>query len=307
MNAQVLNISGTVTPGTASAITVDIAGAPDTAVGAAYNVTITAPTDLTIDGASVTQSVKNVTNTTLIGDAETGTVRWSGNLTELSGAINSSEFFATGLSLKNDFESAITNQLDFDDIAVNPSGCDDAFWGIPVDSHNVQIADQLIETIAISTNGLVVFNYTDEDTLPIPLAHKSYLRVTDPTTSLLRSGPTSCSEVIQWQGWLLCRVANGDENWFVIEWWNAVEWSEAGSSAEDLSYTFSLWMKENRTRSTSTTPPLACRHFLCGVEDGGGASGISYYFSGTGEAPTENSSPKSTLHLSKGQQPSISM
>ena len=131
VNAQVLTVSGTVTPGTASAIAVDVAGAPDTAVGASYNITITTPTDLTIDEGSVTQSVKNVTNTTLVGDAETGTVRWSGNLTELSGAITSSNFFATGLSLKNDFESAITNQLDCDDIAVNPSGCDDVLGHTP--------------------------------------------------------------------------------------------------------------------------------------------------------------------------------
>ena len=164
VNAQVLNVSGAITPGTASTITVDVAGAPDTAIGASYSVTITTPTDLIIDEASLTQSVKNVTNTTLVGDPDAGTILWSGNLTELSGVIASDNFFATGLSLKNDFESAITNQLDCDNVAVNPSGCDDAFWGIPVANHNVQIADELIETLAISTNGLVVFNYTDEDT-----------------------------------------------------------------------------------------------------------------------------------------------
>ena len=164
MNSQVLNISGVITPGTASAIAVDVAGAPDAAAGASYDVTITAPTDLTIDEASVAQSVKNVANTTLVGDSETGTVQWSGNLTELSGAISSSDFFAKGLSLKSDFESAISNQLDCDNVTVNANGCDDVFWNIPLDSHNVQIADQLIETLAISTNGLVIFNYTDEDT-----------------------------------------------------------------------------------------------------------------------------------------------
>ena len=108
VNSQVLNISGVITPGTASAIAVEVAGAPDAAAGASYDVTITAPTDLTIDEASVAQSVKNVTNTTLVGDSETGTVRWSGNLTELSGAISSSDFFAKGLSLKSDFETAIS-------------------------------------------------------------------------------------------------------------------------------------------------------------------------------------------------------
>lgn len=303
VNAQVLNISGTVTPGTASAIAVDVAGAPDTAVGAAYNVTITAPTDLTIDEASVTQSVKNVTNTTLIGDAETGTVRWSGNLTELSGAITSSEFFATGLSLKNDFESAITNQLDCDDIAVNPSGCDDAFWGIPVDSHNVQIADQLIETIAISTNGLVVFNYTDEDTSAdtfspqkLPAGDRPNNIIAPFWTDLVLGSNSVAGDV--YYG----RVANGDENWAVIEWWNAVEWSEAGSSAEDPSYTFSLWMKENSDEIYLNYASLGALPALLsvGVEDGGGASGISYYFSGTGEAPTENSSHQIDIASFKG-------
>ena len=303
VNAQILNVSGTVTPGTSSTIAVNVAGAPDTAIGASYNVAITTPTDLTIDEASVTQSVKNVTNTTLVGNTEAGTVQWSGNLTELSGAITSSDFFATGLSLKNDFESAISNQLDCDDVTVNPSGCDDAFWGIPVDSHKVKIADELVESLAISTNGLVVFNYTDEDTSAdtfspqkLPLGDRPNNIIAPFWTDLVLGSNSVAGDV--YYG----RVANGDENWAVIEWWNAIEWSETGSSVEDPSYTFSLWMKENSEEIYLNYTSLGALPVLLsvGIEDGGGASGISYYFSGAGEAPTENTSYRIDIASFKG-------
>lgn len=303
VNSQVLNISGEITPGVASAIAVDVAGAPDTTAGASYDVTITAPTDLTIDEASVAQSVKNVTNTTLVGDSETGTVRWSGNLTELSGAISSSDFFAKGLSLKSDFESAISNQLDCDNVTVNANGCDDVFWNIPLDSHNVQIADQLIETLAISTNGLVIFNYTDEDTSAdtfspqeLPSGDRPNNIIAPFWTDLVLGSNSVPGDV--YYG----RVANGDDNWAVIEWWNAIEWTEAGSSAEDPSYTFSLWMKENSDEIYLNYASLGALPALLsvGIEDGGGASGISYYFSGTGEAPTENSSHQIDIASFKG-------
>jgi sigma54-dependent transcription regulator len=88
------------TPGTASTVVVDIAGAPDTATDATYNVTITSPNGLTVDEASVTERLNNAAGTTLLGDAASGTVRWSGSLSELSGTITSESFFATGSLVK---------------------------------------------------------------------------------------------------------------------------------------------------------------------------------------------------------------
>lgn len=302
-NPQILNISGAISPGTASTIAVEVAGAPDTAVGASYNVMTTVPEGLTIDETSVSQSLQNVSNTTLVGNATAGTVQWSGILSELSGAITPNNFFATGLSLKNDFESAISNQLDCDNVSINPSGCDDAFWGIPVDSHNVNIAGELIETIAISTNGLVVFNYTDEDTSAgtfspqkLPLGDRPNNIIAPFWTDLVLGSNSVAGDVY------FGRVANGDENWAVIEWWNAIEWSEEGSSTDDPSYTFSLWMKENSNEIYINYASLGVLPALLsvGIEDGSGASGISYYFSGTGQAPTENSSHRLDIASFKG-------
>ena len=108
------------------------------------------------------------------------------------------------------------------------------YWGIPLDSHNVQIADQLVETLAISTNGLVVFNYTDEDTSAdtfspqkLPAGDRPNNIIAPFWTDLVLGSNSVAGDVYYGS------VANGDENWAVIEWWNAVEWSEAGSSAED--------------------------------------------------------------------------
>ena len=196
-----------------------------------------------------------------------------------------------------------SNQLDCDNATVNPSGCDDVFWNIPVDSHNVQIADQLIETLAISTNGLVIFNYTDEDTSADTFSPQELPSGDRPNNIIapfwidLVLGSNSVPGDVYYG-----RVANGDDNWAVIEWWNAIEWTEAGSSAEDPSYTFSLWMKENSDEIYLNYASLGALPALLsvGIEDGGGASGISYYFSGTGEAPTENSSHQIDIASFKG-------
>jgi hypothetical protein len=282
---------------------VDIAGAPDTATDATYNVTITSPNGLTVDEASVTEQLNNATSTTLLGNAASGTVRWSGSLSELSGAITSESFFATGLSLKNDFESAIGSELDCDNIITKPDGCDDIFWGFEVAGLNLQIASEPIETLGISTNGLVVFNYTDEDASAytyspqkLPLRARPNSIIAPFWTDLVFGSNAVEGDVY------FGIVADGEEDWVVIEWWNAYEWSEEGSSVTDPSYTFSLWMKANSDEiyinytSLDALPTM----LSVGLEDGSGASGISYYFSGTGEAPTANTSHRLNVDAFKG-------
>lgn len=302
-DAQVLDISGSMTPGTASTVVVDIAGAPDTATDATYNVTITSPEGLTIDEASVAERLNNAAGATLLGDTASGTVRWSGSLSELSGAITSESFFATGLSLKNDFESAIGSELDCDNVIAKPDGCDDIFWGFEVAGLNLQIAGERIETLGISTNGLVVFNYTDEDASAYTYSPQK-LPLRDRPNSIIAPFWTDLvfgSNAIEGDVYFGI-VADGEEDWVVIEWWNAYEWSEEGSSVTDPSYTFSLWMKANSDEiyinytSLDALPTM----LSVGLEDGSGASGISYYFSGTGETPTVNTSHRLNVDAFKG-------
>ena len=302
-DAQVLGILGSITPGTASTVAVNVAGAPDTATDAIYNVTITSPKGLTVDEASVTERLNNAAGTTLLGDATSGTVRWSGSLSELSGAITSETFFATGLSLKNDFESAIGSELDCNNVITNPDGCDDIFWGFEVAGLNLQIAGELIETLGISTNGLVVFNYTDEDASAYTYSPQK-LPLRDRPNSIIAPFWTDLvfgSNAVEGDVYFGV-VADGEDSWVVIEWWNAIEWREEGSSITDPSYTFSLWMKANSDEiyinytSLDTLPTM----LSVGLEDSSGASGISYYFSGTGERPTANTSHRLNVDAFKG-------
>ena len=302
-DAQVLGISGSMTPGTASTVVVDIAGAPDTATDATYNVTITSPNGLTVDEASVTERLNNAAGTTLLGGAASGIVRWSGSLSELSGTITSESFFATGLSLKNDFESAIGSELDCDNVIAKPDGCDDIFWGFEVAGLNLQIAGERIETLGISTNGLVVFNYTDEDASAYTYSPQK-LPLRDRPNSIIAPFWTDLvfgSNAVEGDVYFGI-VADGEEDWVVIEWWNAYEWREAGSSVTDPSYTFSLWMKANSDEIYMNYTSLDALPTMLsvGLEDGSGASGISYYFSGTGETPTANTSHRLNVDAFKG-------
>ena len=303
VDAQVLGISGAITPGAASTVAVNIAGAPDTATDASYNVTVTSPESLPILEASVAESLNNATGSTLIGDTTTGTVRWSGTLGELSGVITSESFFATGLSLKNDFESAIGSELDCDNVVTNPDGCDDVFWGFNVTGLNSQIGGKPIETLAISTNGLVVFNYTDEDTSAYTFTPQK-LPLRDRPNSIIAPFWTDLvfgSNALEGDVYFGI-VADGEDDWAVVEWWNAYEWSEGGSAEGDPSYTFSLWIKGNSDEIYINYTALDALPTVLsvGLEDGSGASGISYYFSGTGEPPVANTSHRLDVDAFKG-------
>lgn len=302
-DSQVLGISGSVTPGAPSTIAVDVAGAPDTATDATYNVTITSPEGLTLNESSVTERLNNASSTTLLGDAASGTVRWAGSLSELSGAITSESFFATGLSLKNDFESAIGSELDCDNIVANPDGCDDIFWGFEIAGLNIQIAGELIETLAISTNGLVVFNYSDEDAAAYTYSPQK-LPLRDRPNSIIAPFWTDLvfgSNALEGDVYFGV-VADGEENWAVIEWWNAYEWSEEGSSVSDPSYTFSLWMRANSDEIyiNYTSLDVLPTMLSVGLEDSSGASGISHYFSGTGVPPVAGTSRRLDVGAFKG-------
>ena len=284
----VLDIEGEITPGVPSAVSVAVAGAPDASTGDSYTVTVANPTSLTLDESSVRENATNVTNTSLEADASTGQIRWSGVLGEINGSIENSSFFATGLSLKNDFEGAITARLNCADDTAYPDGCDDLFWNIPVTNHNILRAGENIETLAISTNGLLVTNYTDEDTASstyspqkLPLNNRPNNVIAPFWTDLVLGDSVSDGDVF------FGIVENDLDKWVVIEWWNATEYGKASPT-----YTFSLWLKEGSDEAYINYAGLGELPTLLsvGVEDARGASGVNHFFSGTGEAPSSNSS-----------------
>ena len=284
----VLDIDGDITPGVASTVSLAVAGAPDTSAGESYTVTVANPSSLTLDESSVRENTTNVTNTSLEADSATGQVRWSGVLGELTGSIQTSDFFATGLSLKSDFESSITTRLNCADDTAYPDGCDDIFWSIPVTSHNIMRAGDTIETLAISTNGLVVTNPTDDDTSAntyspqkLPLNNRPNNVIAPFWTDLVLGSGVSDGDIF------FGIVDNDLDTWVVIEWWNATEYGQASPT-----YTFSLWLKEGSDEAHINYASLGELPTLLsvGVEDARGASGVNQFFSGTGEAPSSNSS-----------------
>lgn len=284
----VLDIEGDITPGIASTVSLAVAGVPDTSAGERYTVTVANPSSLTLDESSIRENTTNVTNNSLEADSTTGQVRWSGVLGELNGSIQTSDFFATGLSLKGDFEGAITAQLNCADNTAYPNGCDDLFWSIPVTDHNILRAGTTIETLAISTNGLVITNYTDEDTSAstyspqkLPLNNRPNNVIAPFWTDLILGDSVSDGDVF------FGVVDNDSDKWVVIEWWNATEYGKASPT-----YTFSLWLKAGGDEAYINYAGLGDLPTLLsvGVEDARGVSGVNHFFSGTGEAPSSHSS-----------------
>ena len=287
-DALVLDLEGNITPGVTSSVSLALAGAPDASAGESYTLTVANPSSLTLNESSVIENTTNVTNTSLEADSATGQVRWSGVLGELNGSIQPSDFFATGLSLKSDFEGAITARLNCADDTAYPDGCDDLFWSVPVTNHNIMLAGATIEKLAVSTNGLVVTNHTDEDISAntyspqkLPLNNRPNNVIAPFWTDLVLGDGGSDGDVV------FGIIENGLDKWVVIEWWNATEYGQAGPT-----HTFSLWLKEGGGEAYINYADLGELPTLLsvGVEDARGASGVNHFFSGTGEAPLSNSS-----------------
>ena len=149
-------------------------------------------------------------------------------------------------------------------------------------------AGDTIETLAISTNGLVVTNPTDDDTSAntyspqkLPLNNRPNNVIAPFWTDLVLGSGVSDGDIF------FGIVDNDLDTWVVIEWWNATEYGQASPT-----YTFSLWLKEGSDEAYINYAGLGELPTLLsvGVEDARGASGVNQFFSGTGEAPSSNSS-----------------
>ena len=295
---SILNLSGTVASGIPSELTAEVAGAPSADNNALYSMTIKNPDNLTLVASSVTETVSNVSGNTLTTDADSGTISWSGKLNALDGSIDASSFFATGLSLENDYPNSITNTLDCDDLTERPDGCDELNWTFFVENLGISIAGETIQRLQITPNGLAVFNPSDADTSAATYTPASIPSATLPNnilapfwTDLVLGGDGSVSDL------QVGEVLNENEQWWVVEWFNAREYGTTGPT-----YTFSLWMKENSSdiyfnyASVPATPSL----LSIGVEDSSGASGISLYSGGQGALPETASSYQSDITSFQG-------
>lgn len=298
VNSDVLDITGTVTAGLPSVVSVSVGAAPRAEADSTYQATIEVPESLALDESSVSEISDNTDTLLLTGNSEAGSVTWSGSLNELSGSITSSTFFGSQYSLKRDFEESISHQLDCDDLTIRPDGCDDVLWGFEIANQNVQVAGSLIENIAISTNGLMMFNYTDEDVaasnfIPqsLPSAERPNSVIAPFWTDLVLGSHPSGSDVY------LGIVQNNTDIWTVIEWWNASEYGNAESV-----YTFSVWMKHNSDEMHFNYTDIGPLPYgiSVGVEDQRGASAVNHFFNGTGVAPSTNSSSLVDIASFKG-------
>ena len=298
INPNVLDIEGTVGAGVPSPISVDIAGAPDALPNSTYQVTIATPQSVTISESSVSTTLSNTETLSLTLDTEEGVIDWIGTVNELNGAITSGDFFGTSFSLKRDFEESITHRLDCGDATLRPEGCDDLFWGFDIANQNIQLAGVVIENIAISTNGLLTFNHTEEDLggsdfIPqsLPSSERPNSVIAPFWTDLVLGSYSAGSDLF------VGIVENGTDLWTVIEWWNASEYGTI-----DTAHTFSVWMKHNSDElhfNYTDIGPLP-DSISVGVEDSKGVSAVNHYFSGTGLAPATNSSRSIRINSFKG-------
>jgi minor extracellular serine protease Vpr len=286
-DSDVLDVAGYIAAGQSSAISAAIAGAPDVTTGSAYELTISLPDGITLSESSLTQDARNVSAVSLTGDSEAGSVSWRGNLDEMTGSISEATFFGTGKSLKNDFEANITYDFSCDDVAVRPDGCDNVLWGYYVGNYDISLAGEELQQLAISSNGMIIFNYTSADIVSTkyPKALPSRSRpnnVIAPFWTDLSLGGDELGGNV-----LVGVVPDGADNWFVLEWWNARE-----KGGTDEAVTFSIWMREDSSDIYLNYGELGVIPSVLsvGVEDGSGASGVDHHFSGTGVAPSSGTS-----------------
>lgn len=288
VDESVLNLSGTIAAGVRSELQAQIAGVSGAEVNTLYSLKVQNPDNLSLISSSVTETALNVTDSSLSADAETGAITWSGKLNALDGSINESSFFGTGKSLENDFPTFITDSLGCDDTTARPNGCDELTWTFMVGSLGISIAGESMEHLQITPNGLTVFNPSDADKTASTWSPETIPSATLPNnilapfwTDLVLGGDGSISDLS------VGSVQDGNDRWFVVEWFNAREYDTDGPM-----YTFSLWMKENSSDvffnyvDLPATPTV----LSVGVEDGTGSSGVSLYNASEGSAPQTGTS-----------------
>ena len=291
---NIFALNGNIVPNVNSNMSLDISSLGSAEPGSLYDVTILHPDDVTVLPQTAGATTTNATQDAFSADATTGRISWSGRMNEMQGTITASEFFATGLSLVDDFGGGEQGQS-FD--CGNPEQwssqgyCDDIKATVGLENFSISIGGVAINTLLIDSNGLLIFNPSEDDVskhtagnapLPYPSAPNSVIA---PFWTDLLQGESGIGDIYSGL------VFDGSDYWFVVEWYQAREWSQE-ILPTDPQYTFSVWMKANsdEIHLNYSVIPVVPAYLSIGVEDTSGSSGITRYFDGYGEPPVAGSS-----------------
>jgi minor extracellular serine protease Vpr len=286
---NILALTGDVVLDSNSPMRLDINPVSSASTSSVYDVTIMHPDDVTVLPATAGATARNAVQDTFNVDASTGRISWSGKMNEMQGSINSSSFVGTGLSLVDDFgggEQAQSLDCGTPENWESQGYCDDIKASLAFENFDVTISGVDIETLLIDSNGLLMFNPSDEDiskhtALSMPFPDPGVPNsVIAPLWTDLMQGESGIGDIHTGI------VVDGNDTWFVVEWYKAREWSQE-ILPEDPQFTFAVWIKagSDEIHLNYIDLPVIPAYASVGVEDASGSSGITHYFAGNGPAP----------------------
>ena len=293
-DSNIFALSGSVVPDADSAMSVDINPLSSASTSSVYDVTIMHPDDVTILPQTAGATARNAVQESFNVDATTGSISWSGRMNAMQGSINASTFVGTGLSLVDDFgggEQGQSFNCGTPEEWESQGYCDDIKASLGFGNFGVSIGGVNIDTLLIDSNGLLMFNPSDEDfskhtALSMPFPDPSVPNsVIAPFWTDLLQGESGIGDIHTGI------VVDGSDTWFVVEWYQAREWSSEVLPT-DPQFTFAVWIKagSDEIHFNYIDLPMIPAYASVGVEDASGSSGITHYFAGSGTAPETGSS-----------------
>ena len=297
-DTRVFSLSGSVLPDSDSSLNVDLNALNTASAAATYNVTVAHPEGVSMLADSINIDAVNTTQLGVDADSTAGVISWSGQLNPLQGGISPVDFFATGLSLVDDFAggeqggrlgcSSGWSQFNY---YGDVDYCDDIKSSFNLEAFQFSLANRTIGTLTVDSNGLLLINPTQGD-INEHSALSQPFPISDAPNGIIAPFWT---DLIQGEGGIgdiyYGSVIHEGQQWFVIEWYEAREWSEVISSS-DPRFTFAVWMRANSDDIYFNYVDLQQIPYYAsvGVEDTTGSSGITHYFAGSGSPPSPGSS-----------------
>ena len=302
-DGNIFELSGNVVPDADSAMSLAINPLSSAGTSSVYDVTIMHPDDVTILPQTAGLPARNAVQDTFNVNASTGRISWSGRMNAMQGSINASSFVGTGLSLVDDFgggEQGQSLNCGTPEDWESQGYCDDIKASLGFGNFGVSIGGVNVDTLLIDSNGLLMFNPSDEDiskhtalSMPFPDPGVPNSVIAPLWTDLLQ-GESGIGDIHTGI------VVDGSDTWFVVEWYKAREWSTE-ILPEDPQFTFAVWIKagSDEIHFNYIDLPMIPGYASVGVEDASGSSGITHYFAGNGTAPDQAraSASMSTLLL----------
>ena len=293
-DSNIFNLNGSVVPDTNSTMSLDINSLGFANTSSLYDVTIMHPGDVTILPQTAGATARNAVQDAFNVDASTGRISWSGRMNGMQGSINTSTFVGTGLSLVDDFgggEQAQSFNCGTPEEWEAQGYCDDIKATLGFGDFGVSIGGVNIDTLLIDSNGLLMFNPSEEDiskhtALSMPFPDQAVPNsVIAPFWTDLLQGESGIGDIHTGI------VVDGSDTWFVVEWYQAREWSSEVLPT-DPQFTFAVWIKagSDEIHFNYIDLPMIPAYASVGVEDSSGSSGITHYFAGGGTAPETGTS-----------------